>query len=352
MQPLTEFYNSLHDEKRGVKGAVMIETDVENGFVDALCQSFTAVQTTEVLRPFVYHGVQSKSGCTEYEVHLYFFEELLKSGMMKCVNESVLMGFSAGSELSAHTLLYHPNENFTDFEKLKQVGRFLSKCIQDGKIIPPVFAPSLYKYISGRTISLEDLEAYDPNTALKLRYSITQGQSVEEVEAKVQEILVTRIGSQLSAIKEGFLDFDMTKLLENFSGFELEMVSLTPAFNDGLSPESLRKIITFSEFPESSETPNHFWRYLDSLSTYSLRMFLYFATSRCTLAHDATSVSSSAEEQMFAQDNLKILVHAVDGSASMTVLRTFAFQIDLPDYSDFMLLSYALTNAMLKAARA
>src|SRR5689334_19287747 len=125
-------------------------------------------------------------------------------------------------------------------------------------------------------------------------------------------------------------------MLSNFSGFELQTISLTPTFNDGLSTDTLRKIITFSGFPESSETPNHFWRYVDTLSDYSLRMFLYFATSRCTLAYDATTTvgSSVFESLLFAQDNCKILIHAVPGAASVGVKRAFAFQLDLPDYAD------------------
>jgi hypothetical protein len=131
-------------------------------------------------------------------------------------------------------------------------------------------------------------------------------------------------------------------------------VCLTPGFYDSISAESIRKSLTFSGFPENSETISHFHRYLDSLSTQGLRMFLYFATSRCTLV-SGTSCFSLLESLAYSQETAKILVHAVGvGSgkiSSMPVKRSFIYQLDLPDFNDFTVLAYAISSAVLQFCR-
>jgi len=239
--------------------------------------------------------------------------------------------------------------SFSNLQDFRNFGRYLMKCLIDGKAVPPLFAPSLFKYLVGRRPTMHDLEAFDPNLALRLRFSLAEDHQFEAVEAKVEEVLVKRIEPQLAAIKEGFHEFDLSKLVGEFSGFDLVALSLTPGLCDTISADSIRKSVTFAGFPENSETVAHFHRYLDSLTPHALRMFLYFATSRGTLA-SGTSVFSLLESMAYNQETTKILVHAVgvgSGKTSLPVTRSFIYQLDLPDYNDFAVLAYAMSSAIL-----
>ena len=225
------------------------------------------------------------------------------------------------------------------------------KCIIDGKMVPPVFAPSLFKYLVGKRPTLLDLEVYDPNLALKLRFQLAEEEKFTEVEAKIEEVLVKRIEPQLVALRQGFLEFDISRMVLGFSDFDLSVLSLTPGFCDTISSDLLRRSITFCGYPEGSQTPNHVNRFLGALTPYGLRMFLYFATSRCTLATGST-LPVLLRSLVFNQDTTKILIHSTPVSssraASVPVKRTFAFQLEVPNYGDYTIAASSIMSAMIQ----
>jgi hypothetical protein len=208
---LSEFYSFVHTERENAKGPLLVEIPSDCPISSSVLESIAALLPSEVTRPMIMsYSEPSPARGGRGDVIEDFFEEILGTGMMKSVNDSVLTGFSAGSAVSSRTLLYLPNPRFflllfqyylslwtfanicsfsldshTNIEDFRNFGKFLMKCIIDGKPIPPLFAPSLFKYLVGKKPDMNDLEAFDPNLALRLRFSLAEDERPEEVDSKV-----------------------------------------------------------------------------------------------------------------------------------------------------------------------
>ena len=113
---ISEFYDLIHTERRAAKGALLLEVDQTSTVGQTVLAGVAALEVAEVARPLLISGPGvSLGGSSGGDAVSDFFEEILKNGMMQCVSESALTGFSGGSAVSSRTLLYLPNPRFSFF---------------------------------------------------------------------------------------------------------------------------------------------------------------------------------------------------------------------------------------------
>lgn len=67
-------------------------------------------------------------------------------------------------EMGPNHSFLHPNSFLQpDQELYKFIGKFIAKSIIEGKTVTARFSNIMYKMLSNRSISFDDLELFDPN---------------------------------------------------------------------------------------------------------------------------------------------------------------------------------------------
>eukprot|EP00238_Polyblepharides_amylifera_P013244 CAMPEP_0196578402 /NCGR_PEP_ID=MMETSP1081-20130531/7306_1 /TAXON_ID=36882 /ORGANISM="Pyramimonas amylifera, Strain CCMP720" /LENGTH=470 /DNA_ID=CAMNT_0041897607 /DNA_START=174 /DNA_END=1586 /DNA_ORIENTATION=+ len=151
---------------------------------------------------------------------------------------------------------------------LELLGRVMVKCVIDGYPIPPVFGPSLPKFLLGEAPTLQDLEPFHPhlatklNTLLSLNFQSSRAQQIsllqqiheiileinlllgssdskmpslndrvdceEYVMNIIEQVLIDSRKPQLNALKEGFSAVDLSCYLLVFSSRDLSFLFTSP----------------------------------------------------------------------------------------------------------------------------
>jgi hypothetical protein len=135
-------------------------------------------------------------------------------------------------------------------------------------------------------------------------------------------------------------------MIPKLSCFELMCAFHTPDIVDDITPAKVKKMIVSTGYHEESTTPSLFYKYIESLPPFILRMFLYFVCSRTSNYNLSTIENSHLDEAMIAIycPNITQGTHI----ASMKVSRTFSCQVGLPDYNDYELVRYNVSEALLE----
>lgn len=232
---------------------------------------------------------------------------------------------------------------------LKAFGRAMVKTLYEGRRIGSRLCPSVFKFITGTSPNMRDLQIYDPQTARSLQWTLATvgvedvGLNFESVGMpdlgpvddtnkatfvmmKINSILVETRKPQLIAIKEGFAEA-MAALSEEAAPF-LKLLShadwrVMLCGEAAINGHQIVSCLKFFGFPRKSTVPEWLKEILISSSDDHLRQFLVFVTGSPSLP----SVQSQSPDE-----RLEITVRCQPRSGALPIAHTCFFQLDIPDY--------------------
>ena len=283
------------------------------------------------------------------EMFTIFFESVLGGEDGLFVGSEAVVddeGREATTKQATSTVLPNAQQN-NDISliKFRAFGRAMVKSLYEGRRIGSRLCPSVFKYITGTSPNMRDLQMYDPQTARSLQWALATGgvedfglhfESVGEpdsgpvtdlnkakfVRMKIDTILVKSRQAQLLSIKAGF-----TEALKALSEEAAPFMSLLSHADwrvllcgeSAISGPQVISVLKFAGFPKKSSVPQWLKEILLASSEDHLRKFLVFVTG-------SPSLSSSSRDE--------INVRYQSRSGALPVAHTCFFHLDIPDYRD------------------
>nr|CAG4719662.1 unnamed protein product [Naegleria fowleri] len=254
------------------------------------------------------------------------------------------------------------------------IGKILIKAIYDQRVIPEVFSPFLFKFLSYKpntmnddlnftklVITFRDLELFDETMANSLRLLlahsgvdewcldfseipgceeklVTDENKKDYALLKIRHVMLTQRLEQLKALKKGFESIEelQQSQLIIFSWKELMLLCCG---SDYIDAQSIISLLKFKGFSSNSSTPNYLIEVISHFSTVELRQFIEFVTGLCGFSY-AWSQQGSTQQRY-------ITIQRVSSSRdSLPVSHVCSFTLDMPDYDDKDLLKLKLLQAI------
>lgn len=243
---------------------------------------------------------------------------------------------------------------------LRAFGRAMVKTLYEGRRIGSRLCPSVFKFITGTSPNMRDLQIYDPETARSLQWTLATigveefGLHFESVGApelgivndlnkskfvmmKIDRMLVESRRPQLLAIKTGFFEA-MSALSEEAVPF-LSLLSHADwrvflCGETSINGPQVVSCLVFQGFPKKSGLPDWLKEILLSSSEDHLRQFLVFMTGSPSLPAAGTS------------SKVEITVRHQARSGALPIAHTCFFQLDIPDYKSKEILQSKLLYAI------
>ena len=233
-----------------------------------------------------------------------------------------------------------------DLDRFFALGRAMAAAIVDGAEIPPVLAPSVYKYLlnASKGGTLVDLELFDYSEALKLREAMAKtNKRPEALMREVRHVLVDQRQRQLEALRKGFMH-GTTHALEK----DLDLLSCTDLMVLFCGTQQLRTHYVLSAlkfYPEdwpsgNTSTARDLQEIILQMSPNDLRRLLRFATGQCSI------VSEQGTGRARLNRSVNLTVFRRSPSSGLPVGRPCLRHIDLPDYNDREILRTKLYQAL------
>jgi hypothetical protein len=272
------------------------------------------------------------------------------SGLQKAVNHVVL-----------------PNAVDSSPKRLQQLrafGRAMVKALYEGRRLGSRLCPSVFKFLTGTSPDIRDLQRFDPQAARSLQWilatvgveefglhfesvgapelgPLTDLNKAKFVRLTIDRTLVSSRQAHLQAIKLGFVEA-MRALSEEAAPF-MSLLSHTDwrvllCGDTAITGQQVVAAFRFTGFNKKSMIPQWLKEIILSSSEDNLRQFLVFVTGSPSL-----SASSSSE------GNVEINVRCQIRSGALPIAHTCFFHLDIPDYKTKDALQskliYAIQNA-------
>jgi len=266
---------------------------------------------------------------------------------------------------SGDSVTFQPNAySFVNEDHLlyfKFVGRVIGKAICDGQLLDAHFTRSFYKHILGVPVSVQDLEAIEPDyykslqqilstpldlLGLDLSFSaesnefghvsivdlIPNGRDIpvneenksEYVKLLAHHRMTTAIRKQIDSFLEGFHDLVPPELISIFDAQELEL--LISGLPD-IDLDDLRAHTDYHSYRCTDPEITFFWNILKSFSKQEKALFLQFVTG-------TSKVPLDGFEALHGSDGPKRFnIHkSFVGCHQLPTAHTCFNQLDLPAY--------------------
>ncbi|CAM9525155.1 unnamed protein product [Scytosiphon promiscuus] len=247
--------------------------------------------------------------------------------------------------------------------RYRTIGRAMVKCLLEGRRIGSRLAPSVFKYITGTSTTLRDLQDFDPQTFESLKWMlantgmremgfdfedvgqpdkgpVTDGNKADYVSAKARLILVESRKPALEALKGGFaaalrdLSPGAAPFMELLSHADWRVLLCG---QEHVSGPQVVAVLTWYGFPDRSEVPGWIKALLLSLPEDALRRFLIFVCGTPSLPAPSGG-------------KVEITVRCQPRSAALPAAHTCFFQLDVPDYDKESVLRHKLLQAVNNTA--
>lgn len=217
--------------------------------------------------------------------------------------------------VSSDRTTFHPNKlsgvNDEHLMFFKFIGRIIGKALYEGRLLDCFFSRAVYKRILGRSVSVKDMESFDPDYYKSLCWMrdnditdiITETFSVEDEEfgvAKVVDLipngrdipvtednkqeyirlvvdykLITSIKEQMEQFLKGFHEIIPAEVISIFNEQELEL--LISGLPD-IDLDDWRGHTEYHGYTQSSPQIQWFWRAIRSFDKEELAKLLQFVT--------------------------------------------------------------------------
>ncbi|KAH6900081.1 hypothetical protein B0T10DRAFT_14649 [Thelonectria olida] len=282
--------------------------------------------------------------------------------------------------VSSDRTTFHPNKlsaiNDEHLMFFKFIGRIIGKALYEGRVLDCYFSRAVYKRILGKSVSVKDMESFDPDYYKSLCWMldnditdiITETFSVEDDEFGVtnvidlipngREITVTEENKHdyvrlvverklLSSVKEqmesflrGFHEIIPAELIAIFNEQELEL--LISGLPD-IDVDDWKSNTEYHNYNPSSQQIQWFWRALRSFDKEERAKLLQFVTG-------TSKVPLNGFKELEGMNGVnRFNIHRDYGSKDRLPSSHTCFnQLDLPEYESYD----ALRSQIMKAITA
>lgn len=217
--------------------------------------------------------------------------------------------------VSSDRTTFHPNKSSGVNEEhllfFKFIGRIISKALYEGRVLDCYFSRAVYKRILGKSVSVKDMESFDPDYYKSLCWMlenditdiITETFSVEDEEFGVTNVvdlipngrdvavteenkkeyvrlvvehkLLSSVKEQMERFLEGFHDIIPAELISIFNEQELELlISGLPE----IEVDDWKSNTEYQNYTPSSPQIQWFWRAVRSFDKEERAKLLQFVT--------------------------------------------------------------------------
>lgn len=280
--------------------------------------------------------------------------------------------------VSSDRTTFHPNKlsgiNDEHLMFFKFIGRVIGKALYEGRVLDCYFSRAVYKRILGKTVSVKDMESFDPDYYKSLVWMlenditdiITETFSVETDEfgvTKVEDLCengrnipVTEDNKQdyvrlvvehklLSSVKEqmehflkGFHEIIPAELVSIFTEQELEL--LISGLPD-IDVDDWKSNTEYQNYSPSSQQIQWFWRAVRSFDKEELAKLLQFVTG-------TSKVPLNGFKELEGMNGInRFNIHRDYGNKDRLPSSHTCFnQLDLPEYESYETLRTQILKAI------
>lgn len=280
--------------------------------------------------------------------------------------------------VSSDRTTFHPNKlsgiNDEHLMFFKFIGRIIGKALYEGRVLDCYFSRAVYKRILGKTVSVKDMESFDPDYYKSLVWMlenditdiITETFSVETDEfgvTKVEDLCengrnipVTEENKQdyvrlvvehklLSSVKEqmehflkGFHEIIPAELVSIFTEQELEL--LISGLPD-IDVDDWKSNTEYQNYSPSSQQIQWFWRAVRSFDKEELAKLLQFVTG-------TSKVPLNGFKELEGMNGInRFNIHRDYGNKDRLPSSHTCFnQLDLPEYESYETLRQQILKAI------
>ncbi|OAR04063.1 hypothetical protein LLEC1_03532 [Akanthomyces lecanii] len=274
---------------------------------------------------------------------------------------------------------FHLNEESnagesTDSIHFKFIGRIIGKALYEGRLLDCFFSRAVYKRILGKSVSVKDMESFDPDYYKSLCWMlenditdiITETFSEEEDEFGVTKIvdlvpngreipvteenkqdyvrlvvehrLLTSVKDQMESFLKGFHEIIPAELIAIFNEQELEL--LISGLPD-IDIDDWRSNSEYHNYTPSSQQVQWFWRAVRSFDKEELAKLLQFVTG-------TSKVPLNGFKELEGMNGVsRFNIHRDYGDKDrLPTSHTCFNQLDLPEYDSYDTLRAQLYKAI------
>ncbi|RFU78018.1 e3 ubiquitin- ligase huwe1 [Trichoderma arundinaceum] len=284
--------------------------------------------------------------------------------------------------VSSDRTTFHPNKlsgiNDEHLRFFKFIGRIIGKALYEGRLLDCFFSRAVYKRILGKSVSVKDMESFDPDYYKSLCWMlenditdiITETFSVEDDEFGVtkivdlvpngREIAVTEENKHeyvrvvvehklLSSVKEqmenflsGFHDIIPAELISIFNEQELEL--LISGLPD-IDIDDWKANTEYHNYSPSSPQIQWFWRAVRSFDKEELAKLLQFVTG-------TSKVPLNGFKELEGMNGVnRFNIHRDYGNKDrLPSTHTCFNQLDLPEYDSYDILRSQIIKAITQGS--
>ncbi|KAM0325364.1 hypothetical protein ACHAQA_007349 [Verticillium albo-atrum] len=282
------------------------------------------------------------------------------------------------SPVSSDRTTFHPNKlsgiNDMHLMYFKFVGRIIGKALYEGRLLDCYFSRAVYKRILGRSVSVKDMESFDPDYYKSLVWMlenditdiITETFSVEDDEFGVTTIvdlcpngrniavteenkndyvrlvvehkLLSSVKEQMEHFLKGFHEIIPSELISIFNEQELEL--LISGLPD-IDIDDWKSNTEYHNYTPSSQQIQWFWRAIRSFDKEELAKLLQFVTG-------TSKVPLNGFKELEGMNGVsRFNIHRDYGNKERLPSSHTCFnQIDLPEYESYETLRAQLMKAI------
>ncbi|KND94357.1 E3 ubiquitin-protein ligase TOM1-like protein [Tolypocladium ophioglossoides CBS 100239] len=279
--------------------------------------------------------------------------------------------------VSSDRTTFHPNKlsgiNDEHLMFFKFIGRIIGKALYEGRLLDCFFSRAVYKRILGKSVSVKDIESFDPDYYKSLCWmlenditdiitetfsveddefgvtnvvdlipngreiSVTEENKHEYVRLVVEHKLLSSVKDQMENFLKGFHETIPAKLISIFNEQELELlISGLPA----IDIDDWKSNTEYQNYTPSSQQIQWFWRAVRSFDKEERAKLLQFVTG-------TSKVPLNGFKELEGMNGVnRFNIHRDYGNKDRLPSSHTCFnQLDLPEYESYD----ALRSQILKA---
>ncbi|KAL2205417.1 hypothetical protein CC79DRAFT_1042055 [Sarocladium strictum] len=280
--------------------------------------------------------------------------------------------------VSSDRTTFHPNNlsgiNEEHLLFFKFIGRIIGKALYEGRLLDCYFSRAVYKRILGKSVSVKDMESFDPDYYKSLCWMldnditgiitesfsvdddvfgvvntvdlkpggrdipVTQENKEEYVRLVVEHKLLSSVKDQMEQFLKGFHDIIPAELISIFNEQELEL--LISGLPD-IDIDDWKSNTEYQNYTPSSQQIQWFWRAVRSFDKEELAKLLQFVTG-------TSKVPLNGFKELEGMNGVnRFNIHRAYGDKNrLPTSHTCFNQLDLPEYDSYDSLRAQIVQAI------
>ncbi|KJZ80444.1 hypothetical protein HIM_00294 [Hirsutella minnesotensis 3608] len=284
--------------------------------------------------------------------------------------------------VSSDRTTFHPNKlsgiNDEHFMFFKFIGRIIGKALYEGRLLDCFFSRAVYKRILGKSVSVKDMESFDPDYYKSLCWmldnditdiitetfsveddefgvtnivdlipngreiSVTEENKHEYVRLVVEHKLLSSVKDQMEHFLKGFHEIIPARLISIFNEQELEL--LISGLPD-IDIDDWKSNTEYQNYTPSSQQIQWFWRAVRSFDKEERAKLLQFVTG-------TSKVPLNGFKELEGMNGVnRFNIHRDYGNKDRLPSSHTCFnQLDLPEYETYDMLRSQLHKAITQGS--